>query len=363
MNRKRVDWSGDWCFCQLADTQLGMMNNDRDWEDEIGTAKRAVSAINALKPTPRFVVVCGDLVNAYPNGPKANIKAHEAQKKDFREIMRGLKKEIELVCVCGNHDVGDRISKATARRWHRSFGPDYKAFSVDETRCIVINSSLYAAKNERLWTKGFLAADEVSFDEDAVATQKSEALALAKRQDTWLDVELNALRIDSPRHIIVFCHIPPFIYRPDEPKGYFNLAPTIRRDLLTTLKRAGVRKIFCGHFHRNAGGQDEDIEVIVTRAIGCVLPYTREAVGKTRRAEQVALEIEGLDYSKRKCDEMFSGLRVVSVSRDTIAHRFFTLHELQMRLRENASVSALVGKGEHASDWTRPREQNDVTME
>ena len=32
---------------------------------------------------------------------------------------------------------------------------------------------------------------------------------------------------------------------------------------------AGVRKIFCGHYHRNTGGWYKDLEVIVTSAIGC----------------------------------------------------------------------------------------------
>ena len=31
----------------------------------------------------------------------------------------------------------------------------------------------------------------------------------------------------------------------------------------------GIRKIFCGHYHRNAGGFYKDLEVIVTSAIGC----------------------------------------------------------------------------------------------
>ena len=35
-------------------------------------------------------------------------------------------------------------------------------------------------------------------------------------------------------------------------------------------KRANVSKIFCGHYHKNAGGWDgPTLELVVTSAIGC----------------------------------------------------------------------------------------------
>lgn len=32
-----------------------------------------------------------------------------------------------------------------------------------------------------------------------------------------------------------------------------------------------MSKLFCGHYHRNDGGWDENLEVIVTSAVGCQL--------------------------------------------------------------------------------------------
>lgn len=32
-----------------------------------------------------------------------------------------------------------------------------------------------------------------------------------------------------------------------------------------------VRAVFCGHYHRNAGGFYKDLELIVTSAVGCQL--------------------------------------------------------------------------------------------
>jgi len=61
---KNETFKGNLCFCQLADTQLGMIDRD-DWSSEVKTARMAVDAINKLRPKPAFVIVCGDLVDAY----------------------------------------------------------------------------------------------------------------------------------------------------------------------------------------------------------------------------------------------------------------------------------------------------------
>jgi len=60
--------------------------------------RRAVAHVNRLKP--RFVVVCGDLVNAMPETKPAE---QAAQVKEFKDIARLIDDDIALVCVCGNH--------------------------------------------------------------------------------------------------------------------------------------------------------------------------------------------------------------------------------------------------------------------
>jgi hypothetical protein len=64
-----------------------------------------------------------------------------------------------------------------------------------------------------------------------------------------------------PVHKVIFSHIPPFIYKPDEDNGYFNLNKHVRENLLTRAMEAGVTKWFCGHYHRNAGGLCGGLEV------------------------------------------------------------------------------------------------------
>jgi hypothetical protein len=128
-----------------------------------------------------------------------------------------------------------------------------------------------------------------------------------------------------PVHTFVFSHIPPFIRFPDEPKGYFNLHPTIRGEVLAQLKRAGVSKWFCGHFHRNDGGWDEKLEVVITTAVGTVLPFVDTALEPTPEGLEVRIGLDGFDWSKRSVAKGDSGLRLVTVTKSAVNHRFYSL--------------------------------------
>ena len=72
-----------------------------------------------------------------------------------------------------------------------------------------------------------------------------------------------------------------FLQTPEEEKIYFNVDKDLRLRKLEQFYQAGVRKIFCGHYHRlsssrcleiydcfllirNAGGFYKDLEVVVT---------------------------------------------------------------------------------------------------
>ena len=119
---------------------------------------------------------------------------------------------------------------------------------------------------------------------------------------------------------MVFQHIPYFLSKPDEDDdGYFNLPKKWRFEILDKLTEAGmsscingeiefqprliliflagVRYIFTGHYHRNAGGTYKNIEEVVTSAIGAPL---------------------GDDPS---------GFRIVSVNESAISHDYVPIHE------------------------------------
>lgn len=64
---------------------------------------------------------------------------------------------------------------------------------------------------------------------------------------------------------------------------------------------AGIRAVFSGHYHRNAGGTYQDLDMVVSSAIGCQL-------GKDTH-----------------------GLRVVVITAENIVHRYYSLDELSRR--------------------------------
>jgi len=55
--------------------------------------------------------------------------------------------------------------------------------------------------------------------------------------------------------------------------------------MLEKFHSAGVRKIFCGHYHRNAGGSYKSMEQIVTNAIGLALGSDKSGIRLVRVTE------------------------------------------------------------------------------
>jgi hypothetical protein len=63
------------------------------------------------------------------------------------------------------------------------------------------------------------------------------------------------MRDSDHKHLIILQHIPLFLKSHDEPTHeYFNLEYNQRLNLLQRFRNAGVTKVFCGHYHQNAGG-------------------------------------------------------------------------------------------------------------
>ncbi|TWU15640.1 Calcineurin-like phosphoesterase superfamily domain protein [Allorhodopirellula heiligendammensis] len=228
-------WRGPYFFMQLADTQYGMFTGNEGFEQEAALAQRTVEHINRLRP--RFVIVCGDLTNATPNHPR-----YRAQVNQFHSDFSKIAPEIPLVCVCGNHDVGNRPSSGSIASYREHFGDDYFSFWVGGTFNIVLNSSVL---------KDPTAAPEV----------------LANQQE-WLDQQLRTAVAAKAQHIFVFQHHPLFLEQEDEPDQYFNIPLERRTPLLEQLKLANVRAVLAGHYHRNAYGRAGDMEMITTGPVG-----------------------------------------------------------------------------------------------
>ncbi|XP_012867228.1 PREDICTED: serine/threonine-protein phosphatase CPPED1 isoform X1 [Dipodomys ordii] len=273
---KEKEWKGPFYFIQGADPQFGLMkawatgdcdSGGDEWGQEIRLTQQAVQAINKLNPKPKFFVLCGDLIHAMPGTPW-----RKQQTEDLQRVLGAVDREIPLVLVSGNHDVGNVPTAETVAEFRQTWGDDYFSFWVGGVLFLVLNSQ---------------------FLHDA-----SRCPALKLAQDRWLEQQLGIARERQCQHAIVFQHIPLFLRSIDEDDDYFNLTKAVRKELADKLTGAGIKAVFSGHYHRNAGGSYQSLDMVVSSAIGCQL---------------------GTDTH---------GLRIVVVTAEKIIHRYCSLDEL-----------------------------------
>ena len=256
------EWKGPFFFIQMSDPQFGFM----DAEQEAKNAERAVEHVNRLKPA--FAIVCGDLVH-----PPPGTKGRAEKLAEFKRIFSKVGSAIPLVCVAGNHDVGNKPTPDSLKEHRALFGDDWFGFWAGGVRCLVLNSSLYSDPSG--------APDE----------QKAQA--------DWLAKELAG---PKAKHLLVFQHHPWFLAAPDEKDAYMNIPVERRRPALEAMKAAGVRAVFAGHLHANAHGKDGDLEMVTTGPVG--KPLKKDP----------------------------SGLRIVEVREDGLRHRYYALDEVPERV-------------------------------
>jgi 3',5'-cyclic AMP phosphodiesterase CpdA len=218
----------------LADPQFGMYAKDQNFAQETANFEFAIANLNRLHP--RFVVICGDLVNR-TGDPK--------EIAEYKRVLKELDPSIPVYNVAGNHDVGNVPTSAALEGFHSAFGPDYYTFSAGEIFGIVLDSNL-------------------------ISSPESDPEA-AKQQEEWLEKTLASARSTPNQQIVVFQHIPYFIQNVGEPEGYFNIRQPARGKYLDLLEKAGVRYVFSGHYHRNGIGADGALTQIVTGAVGMPL--------------------------------------------------------------------------------------------
>ena len=117
-----LDKTEPFTFVQISDTQLGFSDYQRDMD----SFRQAVTQINDLNPS--FVVICGDLVN----------QASDKSFSDFKEIKSSLK--MPCYCVPGNHDIGNKPTPESLRRYREIIGED--RFVVDHVETTLSGVSL-----------------------------------------------------------------------------------------------------------------------------------------------------------------------------------------------------------------------------
>ncbi len=223
-----------WFFVVMSDPQFGMYAKNRNFTQETANFEFAIANVNRLHP--RFVVICGDLVN----------KAGDAdQIGEYKRVLKQLDPSIPVYSVAGNHDVGNDPTPQSLDAFRTNIGRDYYSFSIGEMLGIVLDSNLIRAPEH--------AADA------------------AKQQQDWLKKTLADAKANGAQQVVVFQHIPFFIKDANEADGYFNIPQGTRREYLDILENSGVRYVFAGHYHRNAGGTDGPLTEVVTGAVGMPL--------------------------------------------------------------------------------------------
>src|SRR6201999_596669 len=108
-----------WFFAVLSDPQFGMYAKDKNFTQETANLEFVVSNLNRLHP--RFVVICGDLVNR---------TADSAEVAEYKRVLHELDPSIPVYYVAGNHDVGNIPTTANIDSFRALIGPDYYTFSA-----------------------------------------------------------------------------------------------------------------------------------------------------------------------------------------------------------------------------------------
>jgi len=199
--------SKPYTFFQMADTQFGFFNANKEFSRETVNMEKAIAESNRLKPA--FVVICGDLVNK---------PGDLAQIAEYKRIAAKLDPSIKLYSVSGNHDVENVPTPASLELYKQHFGEDRYTFRSGNMFGIIINSSLIK--------------------------DPSLAPAEAAAQENWLRINLEMAKKSGAKNIMVFMHHSLFLKDPNEPDEYFNINTERRKIYLELFKQYGVKQVF-----------------------------------------------------------------------------------------------------------------------
>lgn len=203
-------------------------------EPEINLYNKAIERANQLKP--RFVVVCGDIINDIDN---------EDQINEVKRISKKLEDSIDLHWVPGNHDVSpdhNTPEKKCIERYRKNFGPDYYTFSHGDIKFIVINST--------------------------VLTSPETVIEEADKQMEFIEKEAMTANKCGKQKIILFSHHPLFINSPNESDNNWSIKKQYRSKLLKIASDHGITANFAGHWHKNNYAYGDGIEVVASGPVG-----------------------------------------------------------------------------------------------
>jgi serine/threonine-protein phosphatase CPPED1 len=210
-------------------------------------------------------------------GDLVNRAADPAQVSEYKRIAGKIDASVPVYQVAGNHDIGNEPTPESIAAYRKNFGKDYYGFQAGPIYGIVLNSTLIH--------------------------KPDRALSQYREQETWFLAELERAKASGAPQIVLFLHHPPFLANAQEPDQYENLPLERRRPLLELLHQYGIRNVFAGHTHKNVVAQDGSLQIVATGPVGKPL---------------------GPDGS---------GMRVVTVGRAGLEHRYYDFGRLPETLR------------------------------
>jgi len=243
-------------FVQMADPQFGMYSSISKLSDA-DKAERRQRGINieytgpilegfaketslfteaietANKINPDFVVICGDMVHNSDS---------EEQFQELIRISRLLNEDIKLYWVAGNHDVGDKPTRAGLNKYREQFGEYNYSFQEENCYFIVLNSS-------------------ICYDPSSVPDEWDGLIS-------FLEKELRIAASSQQRHKIIFMHHPLYLNDPNEGDNYFVIPSERRAKIIDLITEYDVSAVFTGHLHRNNYQKIANTELVSTGPVG-----------------------------------------------------------------------------------------------
>jgi len=287
-----AEWQGEFKFACMGDPQIGMGNQEKEEE----FSRLAVEFINKNKDEYKFVIVCGDLTHnledIWSKGDLVEGRKKRIQElKAYKAIWQKLDKSIPLVCVCGNHDVGNRPTQETIKLYTEEFGDDYLTFWCGGVKFFVLNSQIIQGLDE---------------NND-----------LAVNHEKWFNKEIENCKSVQPVHSAVMCHIPPFCWDFDEENSNFNWPKDKREKWLDKMVDANVKRVYCSHYHRRAGGiYKKKIEIVVNAPIGTSIITKATPASITSRAiKDFNWRLRSESFGGCKTEEEFANIMIVTVTK------------------------------------------------
>lgn len=214
-------------FIQITDPQFGFIDANRSFEKESALYKKAIDAINNLKPA--FVVITGDLVNDRKN---------REQIKEFRRLTGMINKKIPVWFSPGNHDIGQSPTHNDIDTFIKLYGHDRFSFRYEGSLFIGLNSCLI----------------------------KSTPGEAEEEQYRWLKDQLENNK--DALHKVIFTHYPFFLKDPEEKDEYFNIELSVRKRYLALFAENKADAVFSGHLHNNASSVYGKLVMTTTSAVG-----------------------------------------------------------------------------------------------